>query len=114
MEEVQMTNFQIDELAMRFEESEDALYSFFVDDYRKDIYQMPEKEQGIYLDKFQQLTAHLQLTRYIIHKYFDEINSRVSYARNNEQQEYIKILRRYIEILGGNPTNCSYTKFTDL
>jgi hypothetical protein len=109
-----MTNFQIDEMALRFEESEDALYSYFVDEYRKDIYDMPEKEQAVYWDKFQELTKHLQLTRYIIHKYYDEINSRVSYVRNNEQNQYIKTLRKYIEILGGDPTNCSYIKSSDL
>lgn len=109
-----MTNFQIDEFAMRFEESEDALYCFFVDDYRSTILDMPTNEQADYWDKFQQLTAHLQLCRYIIHKYYDEINSRVSYARNNEHQDYIKKLRRYIEILGGDPTNCSYIKNSDL
>lgn len=109
-----MTNFQVDEMALRFEQSEEALYNFFVDDYLSSLLDMDAKERPDYLDKYKQLVAHLQLCRFVIEKYFQEINSRLTYNRNQEQQNYIKALRRYIVDLGGDPNVCSYIKPTDL
>ena len=109
-----MTNLQVDEMAIRFQLSEEAIYNFFVDDYLDALLEMEGKEKADYLDKYKQLVAHIQLCRFTIEKYFQEINSRQSYNRNQEQQHYINSLRKYIVDLGGDPTVCSYIKPTDL
>jgi hypothetical protein len=109
-----MTNFQIDEMAIRFQQSEEALYNFFVNDYKSTIEDMPTNEQRDYWDKYHQLVGHLEFCRYMIERYYEEINSRLTYNRNLEQQNYIKALRKYIIDLGGDPTNCSYILSSEL
>lgn len=109
-----MTNLQIDELALRFDQSEEALFSFFVDDYKNSIDSVPDYMQNDFKDKYLQLVNHLNLTRDIIETYYDEIHCRMPYKKKLETESYILCLRKYIQILGGDPTNCSYIRREEL
>lgn len=86
----------------------DELQRIYIDKTIEDIKLLPKENQKNYWYKMQLLNDYLDASFDFTQELILEVNKRKSYTEVQHLKNHIKVLREYIFILGGNPSNCNY------
>lgn len=86
----------------------DVLQRIYIDKTIADVKLLPFENQKNYWYKIQLLNDFLDTSFDFTQELILEVNKRKSYKEVQFLKDHIKVLREYIIVLGGNPSNCNY------
>jgi hypothetical protein len=86
----------------------DTLQRIYIDKTIEDIKLLPKENQKNYWYKIDLLNDYLDASFDFTQELINELARRKSQKEVEHLKNHIKILKDYIIILGGNPSNCNY------
>ena len=86
----------------------DVLQRIYIDKTIADVKLLPIENQKNYWYKIQLLNDFLDTSFDFTQELILEVNKKKSYTEVQFLKNHIKVLREYIIVLGGNPSNCNY------
>lgn len=86
----------------------DTLQRIYIDKTIQDIQLLPAENQKNYWYKINLLNDYLDASFDFTQELINELNQRKTAKEVQHLKEHIKVLKQYIEILGGNPANCNF------
>jgi NDP-sugar pyrophosphorylase family protein len=86
----------------------DILQRIYIDKTIEDIKLLPPENQKNYWYKIGLLNDYLDASYDFTQELINELAKRKSPKEVEHLKNHIKVLRQYIEILGGNPSNCNF------
>ena len=75
----------------------------------KEIYAMPQEERKPYLDEHYTLKDYIDESWHIISMLTAELDKRPTIQEHKQAKQQLTSARKYISILGGNPSNLTYS-----
>jgi len=75
----------------------------------KEIYAMPQNERKPYLDEHYTLKDYIDESWHIISIMVAELDKRPSIQEHKQAKQQLTAARTYIKILGGNPSNLTFS-----
>ena len=75
----------------------------------KEIYQMPQADRKPYLDEHYILKDYIDMSWHIIAVMAAELDKRPSVQQYNQAKQQLTAARTYIRVLGGNPSNLTFS-----
>jgi len=86
----------------------DTLQKIYIDKTIQDIQLLPVENQKNYWYKINLLNDYIDASFDFTQELINEVNQRKSAKEVEFLKRHIEVLRQYIKILGGNPSNCNY------
>jgi hypothetical protein len=86
----------------------DTLQKIYIDKTIEDIKLLPAENQKNYWYKINLLNDYLDASFDFTQELINELATRKSLKEVEHLKNHIKVLKDYIIILGGNPSNCNY------
>jgi hypothetical protein len=74
----------------------------------QEIILLPEQNQQKYWNKINIINDYLDASFVFTQELINEVNQRKSAKEVQFLKNHIKVLKKYIEVLGGNPSNCNF------
>jgi hypothetical protein len=86
----------------------DNLQKIYIDKTIADIKLLPLENQKNYLYKINLLNEYLDESFDFTQELINEVNARKTNKEIQFYKDHIKVLKEYIKVLGGNPSNCNF------
>ena len=84
------------------------LQKSYIDKTIADIKLLPAENQKSYWYKINLLNEYLDESFDFTQELINEVNSRKTARELQFYKDHIKVLKEYIKVLGGNPSNCNF------
>jgi hypothetical protein len=97
-------NFKIDIVNKKL----DMLQKIYIDKTIQDIQLLPPENQKNYWYKINLLNDYIDASFDFTQELINELNTRKSAKEVDFLKGHIKVLKEYIQVLGGNPSNCNF------
>ena len=97
-------NFKIDIVNKKL----DTLQKIYIDKTIQDIQLLPPENQKNYWYKINLLNDYIDASFDFTQELINELNQRKSAKEVEFYKDHIKVLKKYIEVLGGSPSNCNF------
>jgi hypothetical protein len=97
-------NFKIDIVNKKL----DMLQKIYIDKTIQDIQLLPPENQKNYWYKINLLNDYIDSSFDFTQELINEINQRKSAKEVQFLKDHISVLKKYIVVLGGNPSNCNF------
>lgn len=97
-------NFKIDIVNKKL----NTLQKIYIDKTIQDIQLLPPENQKNYWYKINLLNDYIDASFDFTQELINELNQRKSAKEVQFLKDHIKVLKKYIEVLGGNPSNCNF------
>jgi hypothetical protein len=86
----------------------DNLQRIYIDKTIADIKLLPTENQKNYWYKINLLNEYLDESFDFTQDLINEVNARKTNKELQFLKDHIKVLKEYIKVLGGNPSNCNF------
>lgn len=86
----------------------DNLQRIYIDKTIADIKLLPPENQKNYWYKINLLNEYIDESFDFTQDLINEVNSRKTLKEVQFYKDHIKVLKEYIIVLGGNPSNCNF------
>ena len=86
----------------------DNLQKIYIDKTIADIKLLPPEKQKNYWYKINLLNEYLEKSFDFTQELINEVNARKTNKELQFLKDHIKVLKEYIKVLGGNPSNCNF------
>jgi hypothetical protein len=86
----------------------DNLQKIYIDKTIADIKLLPPENQKNYWYKINLLNEYLDESLDFTQELINEVNARKTNKELQFLKDHIKVLKEYIKVLGGNPSNCNF------
>jgi len=86
----------------------DVLQRIYIDKTIQDIQLLPPENQKNYWYKINLLNDYIDASFDFTQELINELNQRKSKKEVQHLKDHIKVLKEYIKVLGGNPSNCNF------
>lgn len=97
-------NFKIDLINKKL----DTLQKIYIDRTIQDIQLLPPENQKNYWYKINLLNDYIDASFDFTQELINELNQRKSAKEVEFLKDHISVLKKYIVVLGGNPSNCNF------
>lgn len=97
-------NFKIDIINKKL----DTLQKIYIDKTIQDIQLLPPENQKNYWYKINLLNDYIDASFDFTQELINELNQRKSAKEVQFLKDHISVLKKYIVVLGGNPSNCNF------
>lgn len=88
----------------------DTLQKIYIDKTINDIQLLPIENQKNYWYKINLLNDYIDTSFDFTQELINELNHRKSAKEVQFLKDHISVLKKYIVLLGGNPSNCNFAK----
>jgi hypothetical protein len=103
-----MDNYEITFKITRVNKLLDNLQKIYIDKTIADIKLLPLENQKNYWYKINLLNEYLDESFDFTQELINEVNARKTNKELQFLKDHIKVLKEYIKVLGGNPSNCNF------
>jgi hypothetical protein len=86
----------------------DNLQKVYIDKTIADIKLLPAENQKNYWYKINLLNEYIDESFDFTQELINEVNARKTASEIKFYKDHIKVLKEYIKVLGGNPSNCNF------